>query len=101
MVAIPLFVRHNILLKNGVNGRLELTVGPKQNMGKILEEVVLEITMPKPVQNCNLVASHGKCSFDPTSKIMQWIIGKIEIGKPPTLKGTVRIFVFKIYFIFK
>lgn len=92
MVAIPLFVQHNILLKNGLNGRLELTVGPKQNMGKVLEDVVLEINMPKPVQNCNLIPSHGKYSFDPTSKLLQWIIGKIEIGKPPTLKGTVSIY---------
>uniref|UniRef100_A0A915DJC3 MHD domain-containing protein n=1 Tax=Ditylenchus dipsaci TaxID=166011 RepID=A0A915DJC3_9BILA len=45
----------------------------------------------KPVQNCNLVASHGKCSFDPTTKLLQWVVGKIELGKPPTLKGTVSI----------
>lgn len=60
-------------------------------MGKMLEDVVLEMNMPKPVQNVNLVASHGKCSFDPATKVLQWTVGKIEIGKPPTLKGTVSI----------
>lgn len=95
MVAIPIFVRHNIVLRNGASGRLELTVGPKQNMGKILEDVVLEMNMPKPVQNCNLVASQGKCSFDLTSKVLQWVVGKIELGKPPTLKGTVSTFIKK------
>ncbi|CAD5234402.1 unnamed protein product [Bursaphelenchus xylophilus] len=86
LVTIPLYVRHFICLKSG--GRLELTVGPKQ-MGKMLEEVTLEMSMPKAVQNCNLVASHGKYTFDPTSKLLQWVVGKVEPGRPPTLKGTV------------
>lgn len=47
--------------------------------------------MPKPVLNCNLVASHGKYSFDPTTKLLQWQVGKIELGKPPTLKGMVSV----------
>lgn len=91
MVAIPIYVRHSIVMKSGGAGRLELTVGPKQSMGKVLEEVVIEMNMPKPVQNCNLVPSHGKYSFDPTSKLLQWNVGKIELGKPPTLKGTMSI----------
>lgn len=47
--------------------------------------------MPKSVQNCNVTASHGKTGFDPTSKVLHWTIGKIEVGKPPTLKGSVTI----------
>lgn len=47
VVAIPLYVRHNILLKNGSAGRFELTVGPKQSMGKMLEDVMVECQMPK------------------------------------------------------
>uniref|UniRef100_F1L4B7 AP-3 complex subunit mu-1 n=1 Tax=Ascaris suum TaxID=6253 RepID=F1L4B7_ASCSU len=91
MVAIPIYVRHNLLLKGGTSGRIELTVGPKQSMGKILEEVVVEMTMPKAVQNCNLVACAGKYSFDPTTKLLQWNVGKIELGKPPSLKGSVSV----------
>lgn len=83
-------MRHNILLKNGAAGRFDLTVGPKQSMGKMLEDVAVECQMPKGVQNCNAIVSHGKVAFDPTTKVLQWVIGKIELGKPPTLKGTVR-----------
>ncbi|MFH4983941.1 hypothetical protein AB6A40_010650 [Gnathostoma spinigerum] len=36
MVAIPIYVRHSICLKGGTAGRIELTVGPKQSMGKIV-----------------------------------------------------------------
>ncbi|UMM38823.1 hypothetical protein L5515_016140 [Caenorhabditis briggsae] len=90
MVAIPIYVRHVISLKPNA-GKLDLTVGPKLSMGKVLEDVVLEMVMPKCVQNCNLIASHGKVAFDPTTKLMQWTIGKIEVGKPSTLKGSVAV----------
>uniref|UniRef100_A0A0N5AWY1 MHD domain-containing protein n=1 Tax=Syphacia muris TaxID=451379 RepID=A0A0N5AWY1_9BILA len=91
VVAIPIYVRHNIHLKGGTSGRIELTVGPKQSMGKILEEVVVEMTMPKAVQNCNLFPNVGKYSFDPRTKLLQWNIGKIELGKPPSIKGTISV----------
>lgn len=47
--------------------------------------------MPKIVLNCNLVPTHGKYTFDPTTRILQWNVGKIELGKPPTIKGTVSV----------
>ena len=34
MVAIPVYLKHNISFKDGNNGRLDITVGPKQTMGK-------------------------------------------------------------------
>ncbi|XP_045513289.1 AP-3 complex subunit mu-2 isoform X2 [Pieris brassicae] len=40
VVAIPIYVRHNLVLKsNGDQGRLDLTVGPKQTMGRTLESI--------------------------------------------------------------
>lgn len=43
MVAIPIYVRHNISLKPGSTGRIELTVGPKQSMGKVVSFIVLAL----------------------------------------------------------
>lgn len=38
VVAIPIYVRHSLTLRsNGDQGRLDLTVGPKQTMGRTLE----------------------------------------------------------------
>jgi len=91
VVAIPVYVRHVFILKAGATGKLDLTIGPKQSMGKVLEDVSVEMVMPKLVLNCNLSASQGKYSFDPTSKILSWQVGKIELGKPPTLRGSVSI----------
>ncbi len=44
VVAIPIYVRHNITFSAGTansggHGRLDLTIGPKQTMGRQLEGV--------------------------------------------------------------
>lgn len=106
LVAIPLYVRHNIQFKDGGAGKLELQMGTKQNLGKgvrtlislephsislflQLEAVVIEIAMPKTVLNVNLTTSQGKYSFDTTSKLMTWEVGRLETGKLPTVKGNI------------
>ncbi len=33
-ISIPIYVKHNIQYREGTSGRFELTVGPKQTMGK-------------------------------------------------------------------
>jgi len=33
-LSIPIYVKHNIQYREGSSGRFELTVGPKQTMGK-------------------------------------------------------------------
>ncbi|XP_045502399.1 AP-3 complex subunit mu-1 [Colias croceus] len=92
VVAIPIYVRHNLVLKsNGDQGRLDLTVGPKQTMGRTLENVALEICMPKCVLNCSLTANQGKYSYDPVSKVLMWDIGRIELPKLPNIRGTVSV----------
>uniref|UniRef100_A0AC35UDW9 MHD domain-containing protein n=1 Tax=Rhabditophanes sp. KR3021 TaxID=114890 RepID=A0AC35UDW9_9BILA len=90
IVAIPLYVKHSFNLVPGF-GKMDLTVGPKHSMGKTLEDVILEMEMPKNIQNCSLTPTHGKYSFDPTSRMLIWNIGKVEQGKPPNLKGCVTV----------
>lgn len=36
-VAIPVYVRHNLSIKTGEQARLDLTVGPKQTLGRTVE----------------------------------------------------------------
>lgn len=36
MVAVPLYIRHNIQYREGSGGRFEVTIGPKQTMGKVV-----------------------------------------------------------------
>ncbi|XP_019871470.1 AP-3 complex subunit mu-1 [Aethina tumida] len=91
VVAIPVYVRHNLSIKTGEQGRLDLTVGPKQTLGRTVEGVKLEVLMPKCILNCVLTANQGKYNFDPVSKILHWDIGKIDVTKLPNIRGSVSI----------
>lgn len=55
-----------------------------------IENVVIEVPMPKSVLNCTLIPNQGKHSFDPVSKVLTWEVGRIETTKLPNIKGTVR-----------
>ncbi|CAN7992752.1 unnamed protein product [Ixodes hexagonus] len=89
IVAIPIYVRHQITFREAGGGRMDITLGPKQTMGKPVDDVVLEIPMGKTVLNVTLVCSQGKYSFDPVSKNLVWEVGRIEPGRLPNLRGTV------------
>jgi len=91
LVAIPVYLRHSISYKEGSAGRLDITLGPKQTMGKVVENVVLEIPFPKSVLNVTLTPTQGKYSFDPTTKIMSWDVGRIDTTKLPNIKGTINL----------
>jgi AP-3 complex subunit mu len=54
-----------------------------------LENVKLEIPMPKSVLNCTLTSTQGKYTFDPVAKSLSWDIGKIDTQKSPNIRGTV------------
>ncbi|CAF1037662.1 unnamed protein product [Rotaria sordida] len=93
-ICMPIYVKHHIQYREGSSGRFELTVGPKQTMGKSLENVIIECTMPKSVLNCTLTPSQGKSTFDPIKKILIWSIGTIETKTQnsahlPTIRGNI------------
>ncbi|XP_023245738.1 AP-3 complex subunit mu-1-like, partial [Copidosoma floridanum] len=54
-----------------------------------IENVSLEIQMPKTVLNCNLILNQGKYSFDSVSKVLRWDVGKIDATRLPNLRGSV------------
>jgi len=91
VVAIPVYIKHNLQWQGGSAGKLDITVGPKQTMGRNVEQVKVEVPMPKIVLNCNLTASQGKYSFDPVTKVLVWDIGKIDNAKLPNIRGTVNL----------
>lgn len=91
IVAIPIYIRHIISFKDIGGGRLDITVGPRQTIGRTVENVVLEIPMPKAVLNCILNPTQGKYTFDPATKILVWDIGRIDISKVPNIRGTISL----------
>ncbi|KAI4459821.1 ap complex subunit mu [Holotrichia oblita] len=91
VVAIPIYVRHSLSIKSGEQGRLDITVGPKQTLGRTVEGVKLEVMMPKCILNCVLTANQGKYNYDPVSKVLHWEIGRIDVAKLPNIRGSVSI----------
>lgn len=70
LVAIPVYVKHNISFRDSSSlGRFEITVGPKQTMGKTIEGVIVTSQMPKGVLNMSLTPSQGTHTFDPVTKV--------------------------------
>ncbi|XP_054886132.1 AP-3 complex subunit mu-1 [Poeciliopsis prolifica] len=92
LVAIPVYVKQNIsFLETGSCGRLDITIGPKQTMGKTVESLMVTIPMPKSVLSVNLTASQGTYTFDLTTKEVLWDVGKLNPQKLPNLRGSISI----------
>lgn len=89
VVQLPLYVKPMIQFAEGAGGRLDISVGPKNTMGKTIEDVVLTIAWPKSVLSVSATASVGSSTFDPQQKITRWDVGKIPLQRPPNLKGTI------------
>ncbi|XP_002732152.1 AP-3 complex subunit mu-1 [Saccoglossus kowalevskii] len=90
MVAIPIYVRPQMSFKDS-GGRFDLTVGPKQTMGKTVDNVVIKAELPKVVLNVNLTATQGNHTFDPVNKTLTWEVGKINPQKLPSIKGSMNL----------
>lgn len=72
LVAIPVYVKHSISFRDSSSlGRFEITVGPKQTMGKTIEGVIVTSQMPKGVLNMSLTPSQGTHTFDPVTKVRE------------------------------
>lgn len=88
VVAIPIYLRHSWVVKPGQPGKLDMTVGPKTTLGRVLDNVKLEMVLPKCVMNCALIVNQGKYTFDSVTKVLQWDVGRIDVGKLPNIRGT-------------
>uniref|UniRef100_A0A8C6TUT8 Adaptor related protein complex 3 subunit mu 1 n=1 Tax=Neogobius melanostomus TaxID=47308 RepID=A0A8C6TUT8_9GOBI len=92
LVAIPVYVKQNISFFDTAScGRLDITIGPKQTMGKMVEGLSVTIPMPKSVHSANLTATQGSYTFDLATKVLVWDIGKLNPQKLPNLKGSLSI----------
>ncbi|KAF2366877.1 Mu domain [Trinorchestia longiramus] len=91
VVALPVYVRHNISFRDTAAGRMDITVGPRQTMGRTVENVKLELPMSKSVVSCNLTVTQGKYSFDPVTRVLLWDVGRIDPTKLPNIRGNLSL----------
>lgn len=95
-------MKHNISFRDSSSlGRFEITVGPKQTMGKTVEGVTVTSQMPKGVLNMTLTPSQGTHTFDPVTKVRReqavesapsfflvlFILGRNEMGTLQSVSG--------------
>ncbi|BFZ05944.1 hypothetical protein BsWGS_08983 [Bradybaena similaris] len=90
-VNIPIYLKHSIQYREGSGGKFDVTVGPRQNIRKMIEDVVLNVQFPKTVLSATLTSTQGKNSFDPVSKLMTWDVGKIDPTKLPNIRGSITL----------
>lgn len=70
LVAIPVYAKQSIsFFETGSCGRLDITIGPKQAMGKTVESLMVRIHMPKAVLSANLTATQGNYTYDLATKV--------------------------------
>lgn len=83
LVAIPVYVKHNIIFREGSSqGRFDLTLGPKQTMGKAVESVLVSSQLPRGVLNVSLNPSQGTYTFDPVTKVHHSFHSQKSVTKP-------------------
>lgn len=65
-----MYVKQNInFFETGSCGRLDITIGPKQTMGKTVEGLMVTVHMPKTVLSVNLTVTQGNYTYEPTTKV--------------------------------
>lgn len=87
---MPIYVKPQISFHEN-SGRVNVMVGPKNNMNKQVEAVVVSIPFPKVVSSTNLSANVGSITYDEQAKVAKWNIGKLPKEKTPQLSGTVTL----------
>jgi len=86
----PMYCKPTITFHDGV-GNFSITVGPRHSQSKPIDEVKVKIPFPKSVSSVRCTPIVGKWSFDETTKMATWEIGKLPMAKSPVLEGHITL----------
>ena len=70
---------------------MNIMVGPKTDLGKPVESIVVTIPLPEFVTHADLSANSGTVTLDISKHICRWDLGKLPKDKTPILSGTMRL----------
>ena len=68
---------------------LQFRINKFEKFFKKLENVMIEVQMPKSVMNMQLTPTQGRYTFDQVKKNLIWEVGRIDASKVPNIKGNV------------
>lgn len=66
-------------------------VGPRVELGKPLEGILVRVPLPICVSSIDIQANHGVVSYDDKTKVILWDVGKIPRDKAPILSGILQL----------
>lgn len=89
-VSLPVFVAPTFTFHES-SGRLNVKVGPKQTMGKLVEDVVLTIPMPPCVTNVSPLSTFGMATYDPVERVVLWKIGRLNPQKEISMSAHISL----------
>jgi len=88
--SLPIYVKPQVGFSHGT-GRVSIMVGPKTDLGKPVEGIVITMPLPKFVVHADLSANWGSVTLDISKKFCRWEVGKLPKDKTPILSGTLRL----------
>ncbi|KAJ1558592.1 AP-3 complex subunit mu-2, partial [Nowakowskiella sp. JEL0078] len=90
--SLPIIVKPNLFVSKD-SAKFDITLSPRFTSVKLMEGVILALSLPNTVSSVTLHANHGQFSFDQITKQIRWTLGKISpevnVGGVPTLTGTI------------
>ncbi|KAJ8329480.1 hypothetical protein O5D80_002311 [Batrachochytrium dendrobatidis] len=73
---LPILVKPTLKWKRS-GGKLDISIHPKIPSERMIDQLVITANLPTEVLSIRTNPTIGRCSFDPTSKVFTWTIGKM------------------------
>jgi len=89
MPSLPIYVKPQINFSQG-SGRVNIMVGPKADLGKSVEGIVVIFQLPPDTLHTDLTANVGTVHIDVANNRAKWEVGKLPKELTPVLSGSVR-----------
>jgi AP-3 complex subunit mu len=87
---LPLYVKPQFSFSEA-SGRISLMVGPRMDMRKPVEGIVIRVPLPVCVASIDVQANHGGVGYDEKSKVILWDLGTIPKDRTPILSGVLQL----------
>lgn len=87
---LPLYVKPSFSF-SAASGRVSVVVGPRVDLGKPLEAIVVRVPLPSCVASIDVSANHGAVGYDEKAKVIMWDVGRLPKDTTPILSGVLQL----------
>ncbi|CAM6098625.1 unnamed protein product [Calypogeia fissa] len=86
----PIYVKPQLSCDAGVC-QINVLVGIRNDPGKQIDDIVVEMPWPEAVRTVDLTANHGTVIYNSHTKVCTWTVGRIPKDKSPCLTGVLNL----------